>query len=41
MGGVTGSWLVYEIVIEILYPYLLSAINLFFEKMVDDDFEEL
>ena len=41
MGGIAGSWLVYEIVIEILYPYLLSAVDLHFESMVDDDFEEL
>jgi len=41
MGGIAGSWLVYEIVIEILYPYLLSAVDLHFESMVDDDFEEV
>lgn len=40
IGGVAGSWLLYEVVIEILYPYLLNAVDLHFERMVDD-FEEL
>jgi hypothetical protein len=33
LGGVAGSWPVYKIVIEILYPYLLSAVDLYFGKL--------
>jgi hypothetical protein len=41
LGGVAGSYLVHEIVIEILSPWLLSAVGYYFERMVHDDFGEL